>query len=346
MPLNNKQLNIDKPTVTSTPSSARTAKTAHRLAVDETTDLLAKTRVSSSPAMATNGNHNHETATPNSNIKGENAVAMKNVEKNSPEKANVPKSEKKSPPKNHDNDQDKREPITVSAVVPLAHCPHLIEVNLPFTNDMVDVKAPCLKCSNTKENWVCLTCYSSLCSRYVNGHMAEHFDQTRHSMCMSYSDMSVWCYTCDSYLSNGMLDDIIKIARESKFGPSSSETTENLDDSTDTIEEPTAAEPLPYCPHFPESSTREPANTMLKAACDNCGNKKFEENWLCLNCLSTVCCADKGVVDGHRRAHFSEHGILHGTFLNTTNMIVWCYVCKAYVSNEMLSADLIMKLFM
>jgi len=38
------------------------------------------------------------------------------------------------------------------------------------------------------------------CSRYVNGHMKQHGTETGHSLVLSYADISVWCYQCDSYI--------------------------------------------------------------------------------------------------------------------------------------------------
>ena len=39
-----------------------------------------------------------------------------------------------------------------------------------------------------------------LYSRFVNKPMLEHDKQTAHCIALSYSDLSVWCFTCDSYL--------------------------------------------------------------------------------------------------------------------------------------------------
>ena len=40
------------------------------------------------------------------------------------------------------------------------------------------------------------------CGRYVNKHMVYHTRETNHSMVLSFSDLSVWCYSCDSYVHN------------------------------------------------------------------------------------------------------------------------------------------------
>ncbi|KAF6776594.1 hypothetical protein AHF37_04411, partial [Paragonimus kellicotti] len=65
-----------------------------------------------------------------------------------------------------------------------------------------DVHGPCSRCDNQTENWVCLTCYSVYCSRYANSHMVEHFSTTRHPLVLSFSDLSSWCYECESYVHN------------------------------------------------------------------------------------------------------------------------------------------------
>ena len=62
----------------------------------------------------------------------------------------------------------------------------------------IDPGAPCLTCQNVGENWLCLICSEIHCSRYVNAHMVRHGENTGHAVTLSFSDLSVWCYTCDS----------------------------------------------------------------------------------------------------------------------------------------------------
>jgi len=100
------------------------------------------------------------------------------------------------------------------AVVPLTWCPHLETVSSSVS---VDVSAPCEKCLHEKENWLCLCCNAVYCSRYVNNHMVDHGERTGHSMVLSYSDLSVWCYGCDSYVNNEKLEGIKKAAYKDKF---------------------------------------------------------------------------------------------------------------------------------
>lgn len=94
-------------------------------------------------------------------------------------------------------------------VIPLAWCPHLQEIKDFNTNeeDLAKTKldSPCASCKHVGENWLCLTCSAVLCSRYVNEHMLFHSLETEHRMCLSFSDLSVWCYSCESYVDNDQL---------------------------------------------------------------------------------------------------------------------------------------------
>lgn len=91
------------------------------------------------------------------------------------------------------------------------------------------------RCQHPDENWLCLCCKEVLCSRFVNKHMLEHYQQEHHNLALSYrffllcffwdspfyvrtafrflfcffpvlialcwlSDLSVWCFSCDAYL--------------------------------------------------------------------------------------------------------------------------------------------------
>lgn len=87
------------------------------------------------------------------------------------------------------------------------------------------------RCEHPQENWLCLCCKDVLCSRFVNKHMLEHYQQKQHNLALSYrffsfsssaslfpkweslsflalmmidlcwfSDLSVWCFSCDAYL--------------------------------------------------------------------------------------------------------------------------------------------------
>ncbi|XP_063440611.1 histone deacetylase 6-like [Mytilus trossulus] len=105
------------------------------------------------------------------------------------------------------------------AVNPLTWCPHLETVApLPADTTVLDTKAPCEKCGNTTENWICLVCHRVFCSRFVNEHMVMHGVEDGHLMCLSYSDLSVWCYGCDNYLDHQLLKPAKNAAHLHKFG--------------------------------------------------------------------------------------------------------------------------------
>ncbi|XP_073456135.1 histone deacetylase 6 isoform X1 [Aquarana catesbeiana] len=102
-------------------------------------------------------------------------------------------------------------------VTPLSWCPHLESVcELPPCG--LEVTQPCAACGTDIENWVCLTCYVVLCGRYVSQHMMSHGVSSGHNLVLSFSDLSVWCYGCDSYIHNEVLIPAKQSAYYSKFG--------------------------------------------------------------------------------------------------------------------------------
>lgn len=75
------------------------------------------------------------------------------------------------------------------------------------------------------ENWLCLECGVVRCSRYGNGHGLEHWKDTHqeaedaegHCVAASLADLSVWCYECDSYVRNPVLDPLLQKLEQLKF---------------------------------------------------------------------------------------------------------------------------------
>ncbi|XVE49306.1 hypothetical protein DITRI_Ditri01bG0072400 [Diplodiscus trichospermus] len=78
-------------------------------------------------------------------------------------------------------------------------CDHLASLSSDLAH-IPTPNTPCNRCQHPSENWLCLCCKDVLCSRFVNKHMLEHHKQTTHCIALSYSDLSVWCFACDSYL--------------------------------------------------------------------------------------------------------------------------------------------------
>ena len=79
----------------------------------------------------------------------------------------------------------------------------------------------CVDCGNEGENWVCLFCASTRCSRYCQSHGLKHWEETKereeaatpiaslaagacpplgHFLSLSLMDLSVWCYECKGML--------------------------------------------------------------------------------------------------------------------------------------------------
>ncbi|XP_068588258.1 histone deacetylase 6 isoform X4 [Cebidichthys violaceus] len=102
-------------------------------------------------------------------------------------------------------------------VDPLSWCPHLDAVK-PLPPSGVDVFQSCQDCGSGAENWTCLTCYQVLCGRYVNEHMVTHGVVSEHPMVLSFCDLSVWCYLCESYVHHQILFEAKNAAHCSKFG--------------------------------------------------------------------------------------------------------------------------------
>ncbi|XP_075041708.1 protein deacetylase HDAC6 isoform X2 [Mixophyes fleayi] len=102
-------------------------------------------------------------------------------------------------------------------VTPLPWCPHLDSVcELPSSG--MDVTQPCAECGTSVENWMCLTCFQVLCGRYVSQHMMCHGVSRGHNLVLSFSDLSVWCYSCDAYIHHEVLIPAKQSAYYSKFG--------------------------------------------------------------------------------------------------------------------------------
>ncbi len=164
-------------------------------------------------------------------------------------------------------------------IVPKSDCPHINtachvinnveEFNFNFKSDSVcryfaDEETSCLvhkrkpkrkcevvdgKCPDG-ENWICLECGAVRCSRYINGHAKDHWENTKaaeknravdnnendivdndkgnqhntddteatgHCIALSLEDLSIWCYECNAYLNNPELARLVQKFEKLKF---------------------------------------------------------------------------------------------------------------------------------
>jgi len=123
-----------------------------------------------------------------------------------------------------DNISKTKPPVPVQggfSVNPKTDCPHFAsqvtmgiiqKVNQAFATNS------CHSCNDKSENWMCLTCGNTFCSRYVKGHAAVHSQETGHAVALSFSDLSIWCYSCDDYIIHEHLQGIIQTVSSVKFG--------------------------------------------------------------------------------------------------------------------------------
>ncbi|PXF47881.1 Histone deacetylase 6 [Gracilariopsis chorda] len=101
----------------------------------------------------------------------------------------------------------------------------------------------CEACGDVDEGWVCLVCCFSGCSRYKKGHMVEHAEdtdrETEHPViAISLSDLSVWCFLCDEYVTHPKLEEPFREFHRGKFGkyPSGRLHDVSLDDPKFVVE--------------------------------------------------------------------------------------------------------------
>lgn len=106
--------------------------------------------------------------------------------------------------------------LELHAVEPFLYCPHVDAVQ-PVPASGLGSNQECLQCGALGENWVCLTCYEVHCSRYHSAHMVEHNHLSKHPIALSYADLSVWCYSCDTYIHHSRVMEAKEKAYEDKF---------------------------------------------------------------------------------------------------------------------------------
>ena len=104
-----------------------------------------------------------------------------------------------------------------------AVCTHDSE-NAPRTGGLKSAES----CQSSHENWVCLSCGVVRCSRYVQGHALDHYQDSlrtmpnSHGHCVvaSLADLSVWCHACQAYIlpqSDARLSALVQTLETRKF---------------------------------------------------------------------------------------------------------------------------------
>jgi hypothetical protein len=108
--------------------------------------------------------------------------------------------------------------------VQFQRCPHLRAINegcyaTPLiAPELVQFGASCQRGCAGSENWQCLQCGQTHCSRYVHGHALVHHGECAHPTAISLSDLSVWCFDCDAYVTDERLRPLVGRMRALKFG--------------------------------------------------------------------------------------------------------------------------------
>ncbi|XP_070765769.1 histone deacetylase 6 [Enoplosus armatus] len=88
-------------------------------------------------------------------------------------------------------------------------------------------------------------------------------------------------------------------------------------------------DPLSWCPHLDVVKPPPPSGIDVFLSCQDCGSDA--ENWTCLTCYQVFC-------GRYVNEHMVTHGVVaeHPVVLSFSDLSVWCYLCEAYVHNQIL----------
>ncbi|XP_037628582.1 histone deacetylase 6 isoform X2 [Sebastes umbrosus] len=88
-------------------------------------------------------------------------------------------------------------------------------------------------------------------------------------------------------------------------------------------------DPLSWCPHLDAVKPLPPSGIDVFLPCKDCGSDA--ENWTCLTCYQVFC-------GRYVNEHMVTHGVVseHPVVLSFCDLSVWCYLCEAYVHNQIL----------
>jgi hypothetical protein len=174
-------------------------------------------------------------------------------------------------------------------VEPKRDCPHFISTHLlsqehwtltvdrlrePLGEHAVEAfhidipSSPCTICSDTSENWICLACKSIACSRYVHGHAKEHSEEYGHALCLSFSDLTIWCHACDSYVVSLLGKPAHRALYFSKFGELSPSEQAGMNEGTgsgDVVCDSMNTPSTPLTPSTPSTSSTPSLESLRQA---------------------------------------------------------------------------------
>ncbi|XP_048431036.1 uncharacterized protein LOC103939385 isoform X2 [Pyrus x bretschneideri] len=191
-------------------------------------------------------------------------------------------------------------------------CDHLASLS----SDLAHIPTPdtaCNRCQHPNKNWLCLRCKVVLCGRYVNKHMLQHYERTNHCLALSYSDLSIWCYSCHAYLDAQLITQLRPVYETTyilKFGK--------------------APPALTSCDHLASLSSDLAHIPTPDTACNRCQHPS--KNWLCLRCKVVLC---GRYVNKHMLQHYERTN--HCLALSYSDLSVWCYSCHAYLDAQLIA---------
>ncbi|KAM7411062.1 hypothetical protein PAMA_021172 [Pampus argenteus] len=87
--------------------------------------------------------------------------------------------------------------------------------------------------------------------------------------------------------------------------------------------------PLSWCPHLDAVKPLPTSGIDVFRPCQDCGSEA--ENWICLTCYQVFC-------GRYVNEHMVTHGAVseHPMVLSFCDLSVWCYLCEAYIHNQIL----------
>uniref|UniRef100_A0A8D3DID6 Protein deacetylase HDAC6 n=1 Tax=Scophthalmus maximus TaxID=52904 RepID=A0A8D3DID6_SCOMX len=88
-------------------------------------------------------------------------------------------------------------------------------------------------------------------------------------------------------------------------------------------------DPLSWCPHLDAVKQLPPSGIDVFLPCQDCGSDA--ENWICLTCYQVLC-------GRYVNSHMLDHAAVceHPLVLSFSDLSVWCYLCEAYIHNQIL----------